>query len=150
MQGGTVTCRRERPLASLLAIVPEAFRHFDASPPRSINPSRLPVLLMDLKGEAYNPDTINTVAAAAAAVDAQAHVALFVTQPAQAALVRNQTTWGGPLIRGYLVGAAAAAGWLLGPLSDCAGGGAGRPPSHLTPRRRFGGWCRQHGHCEQQ
>jgi hypothetical protein len=35
------------------------------------------------------------------AVNAEAHVALFVLTPAQLTLVLNQTRWGGPLIRGF-------------------------------------------------
>ncbi|KAL4440283.1 hypothetical protein ABPG75_003284 [Micractinium tetrahymenae] len=66
------------------------------------NYEELPVLLMDLKGPAYNAQIINNVAAAAQAAQVTAHVALFVSSAEQLQLVQQQTKWAGPLIRAYM------------------------------------------------
>jgi hypothetical protein len=62
----------------------------------------IPLLLMDLKADAFNAEAINSIVAAAQSVRATPHIALLVSSPQQLALVQQQTRWHGPLIQAFM------------------------------------------------
>lgn len=62
----------------------------------------IPLMLMDLKAEAFNPEAINAVADAARSVRATPHIALLVSSPQQLALAQQQTRWRGPLMKAFM------------------------------------------------
>ncbi|KAI7837856.1 hypothetical protein COHA_008343 [Chlorella ohadii] len=62
----------------------------------------IPLLLMDLKAEAFNAGAINGIAAVAQSVRATPHIALLVSSPHQLELVQQHTQWRGPLIQAFM------------------------------------------------